>query len=104
MALSGLHVLCAATGPSSKKGVNVQLPSAMLWSETIASAGTTTHSASAPQGDYGPIIFEVTASADSFVAIGLTPNASSGARAFVPANTPTDFIVKSGDKLAWIAA
>lgn len=101
MALSGLHVLCAFAGPSSPKGTPVMLPSNMQWSQTMATGATTTKSAPAQPNEYGGVIFEVTASADVYVSIGPAPDASTSPRAFVPASTVTDFVVKSGDKLNW---
>jgi hypothetical protein len=69
-------------------------------------AGTTTSIAPEVDGanGMGDAVFHVRASADSYCAAGPTPNASSGARFFVPAGEFVTVYVNGGDKLAWIAA
>lgn len=41
---------------------------------------------------------------DSFVSFGAAPDASTGPRDFVPALETRDFVVKPGNKMAWVAA
>ena len=48
--------------------------------------------------------FEVSAVADTFVAIGQNPDAAAGPRTLVRAGTDRPFFCQPGDKLAWTAA
>lgn len=116
MALSGLHVACCYSGAIGPRDSEMPVIGSPVWSQTMASPATSTQSA----GDVGnPItparagqaVFRVVASADSWVAIGPSPDASqttsttsNNARHFVPALTLCDFAVQSGDKLAWTTA
>lgn len=104
MALSGLHVACGFVGASAGVQAMPVLTKAS-WSQTMASAGTTTNVAPdtrlAGQGD--PVM-DVISSVDAYVAFGTSPDATVSPRSFVPANTARQFYVASGDKLAWVAA
>lgn len=110
MAFSGLHVACRYAGGPGWGRDPMPVAGAPVWSENMASAATTTNTVPGATTDdsYGGVlgqpIFSVRASADAWIAIGATPNASTGARLFVAANTDYDVFVKPGDKLAWIAA
>ncbi|NKM86356.1 hypothetical protein GFL54_19025 [Rhizobium laguerreae] len=105
MALSGVHVSCRYVGIAGKRGRVVDLPSKPIWSETMASAGTTTNTAAQQGGqEIGDVVLRVHASLDVWVAIGSAPNASTGPREFVEANSTYDLACDPGDKLAWIAA
>jgi hypothetical protein len=105
MALSGLHVTAGYAGPSYRrdKGVN-SLLGRIVSSETLATAGTTTLVAPLDSEAMGLPIFRIQASADSWIAIGKAPNASTGPRTLIRANEEYDVYVEPGDKLAWIGA
>lgn len=103
MALVGLHVIQGFAGGSGANASIQSLISNPQWSETLATAGTTTNAAVAGSGTGRPI-FRVRSSEDSFVAVGPTPDAIDGTRYFVPANTDYDFFANPGDKVAWIVA
>lgn len=106
MAFSGTHITCCLVGNAS----GAALAAKPIWSQTMASAGTTSRAA---PGNPEPIIwsgmFEVRSSADIYVAIGKTPDASQAsgvedaARFFIPANETRNIFVQPGEKLAWIA-
>ncbi len=108
MALSGTHIACGYYGTPFNKGPTPvpTLLSTLVWSQTMANPGTTTNAAPGAKKDYGPLIFEVYASADIYVSYGAPSviDAASGARVFVPATTVCDFLVQPGDKLAWTTA
>lgn len=104
MAFSGLHVTSAYAGPMSHRFAAMPLLGRPVWSETMASAATTAQAAPAVHDAAGEPIFQVRASADSFVAIGASPNASTGARIFVPAGEKVEFYAQPGDRLAWVLA
>lgn len=105
MALSGVHVACGYVGGA---GRNLQVQALMkkpVWSETLAAAGTTTNVApTSVDQSVGDPCFEIRSSLDVFVAISSGPNATTGARLFVPANETRNVFCAPGDKLAWIAA
>jgi hypothetical protein len=104
MAFTGIHIICANAGGQS---VGIQaLISSPHWSETLATPGTTTKAtpsaSDSPQGKTQ--IFRIRAAADSWVALGETPNAITGTRYFVPANVDYDVFAGRNEKVAWIAA
>jgi len=108
MAFTGLHVTCFDAGNPYRadRGDFPELPMSQYWSETLAAPGQTTQYVRG-QGQ----VFRVEASADSWIAIGATPNASQAvgsntntARFLVRAGVPYDFTVRDNDKLAWVAA
>ena len=71
----------------------------------MAMAGTTGQGA--PNFDTsgpGAPCYEVRSTADIFVAVAPTPDATNGARIFVPAGETRNIFCAPGDKLAWIAA
>lgn len=97
MALTGVHVVCAPV--NNANGASLQ--GTAQWSQTMASAGTT--SQSAPNG--GNMMFEVRTSADIWFAIGPTPDATNGPRWLLAASDgPRQLLAFPGDKLAWIVA
>ena len=102
MAFSGLHVVCASVGARAEASLIVNF----AWSQTMASAGTTSQVAAGASN-----VFEISASADSWVAIGPAPDAtqtvgsnSGNARILVRAGETRAIFCNQGDKLAWIAA
>lgn len=108
MALTGIHIefgfggtAGARVGPSS----NAILPLLQVVdSETVTAAGTSTKSVPDGYNASGQPIARVTAAVASFVAFGATPNATTGARVYIGAGETRDYVVKSGDRVAWIAA
>lgn len=106
MAFAGLHVVCAYAGSATAQQKVAPTLGRPIWSETMASAATTTNTAPASDGanGLGDPIFHIRAAADSYAAIGPAPNASTGARVFVPAGEFVTVYAKMDDKLAWIAA
>lgn len=106
MALTGLHVVCAYPGSTSPQNKVAPTLGRPIWSETLSSPGPTTQAS--PGTDWanglGDCIFHIRAAADSYAAIGPSPNASTGTRVFVPAGEFVTVYVTKGDKLAWIAA
>lgn len=104
MALSGTHVTAAYAGPLYNRSFVAPILGKVIWSETMASAGTTALGAPPAREGAGMPIFRVQSSSDIFVAIGAAPNASSGPRTFVRAGEEFDFYAEPNDKLAWIAA
>jgi len=106
MALAGLHVVAGYAGNKGFNGSTQALLGRITWSETMAVAGTTATGNVAPANDQtnGMPMFRIRAAADSWVAIGAAPNATTGNRVLVPANTDYDLYATPGDRVAWIAA
>lgn len=104
MALSGVHVACLFVGGAGQGQQIQSLAKPPAWSQTMASAGITTQGAPNYDGGSGQPCFEIRSSADVYVAIGATPDATNGPRIFVPANETRNIFCASGDKLAWVAA
>ena len=104
MAFSGLHVTAGYAGSRGNRSSTLSLIGEVVWSHTFTTAGTTTEVAPPAREGEGDPMFQVIASADSYVAIGPTPNASASPRILVPANAVREFYAEAGDKLAWVAA
>jgi hypothetical protein len=101
MAFVGLHVECSYVGARGDFGPIPLVMGAPLWTETLASAGTT----AVPVPDTGrDMVLRISAAADAFVAIGSAPNAATNPRRFVRAGQTLDFIGRANDKVAWVAA
>lgn len=103
MALAGLAVTCLATGGPTLVGQLQQLPSRVWWSEDFATDGTTAAMAPSVASEYGPNIFRIFPVVACWIAIGPDPDATTGPRIYLPAQSERDYIVQSGDKLDWIA-
>lgn len=106
MALSGVHISCGYTGPAYGREHSVSLLSECVWSQTMASAGTTTSSSPVESPLAGAPAFSIISTVDIYFAIGTAPDATSGPRRFLQANTPIDVFGKrsGGEFVAWIAA
>jgi hypothetical protein len=111
MALTGLHVTIGEArnaGPftlyerSSHEGP--QLHGKVLLSETLAAPGTSTIVTPPYAYERGHLVASVRCSKDAWVAVGATPNATTGPRDLLPANTDLDLIVVAGDRVAWLEA
>ena len=104
MAFAGLHVTSGYAGSLTRRADTFGVLGRVVWSETLASPATTTNVAPPISDGAGEPMFQVKASADSYVAIGAAPNATTGARILVSAGERLEFYAQPGDKLAWIAA
>ncbi|MFB2553711.1 hypothetical protein [Ensifer soli] len=105
MAFSGLHVTAGYSGPSERRDKTIaNIFGRIISSETLASAGSTTIVAPPVHEGQGMPIFRIQAAADSWVAIGAAPNASTGPRTLARAGVDYDVYVQPGDKVAWTAA
>ncbi|RIX97165.1 hypothetical protein D3218_19070 [Aureimonas flava] len=110
MPLSGLHVTIGEArnaGPftlyeGGREGP--QLHGKVLLSETLAAPGTSTIVTPPYAYERGHLVASVRCSKDAWVAVGAAPNASTGPRDFLPANTDLDMIVSAGDRVAWLEA
>lgn len=102
MPLSGAHIACGYVNAFG----GAALLGKVIWSQTMGSAGTTMQAAPNPTevAMGAGVAFEVRATSDIYVAVGVTPDAANGPRAFVPANETRNFFCRPGDRLAWIAA
>lgn len=107
MAFAGIHVefgYGGGRGVIVNDGKSAQSLFRLVSSENKTTAGTTTASAPVVDSFSGEPIARVYALADSWIAFGSAPNASVEPRAFIPAGETRDYVVKYGDKVAWIAA
>lgn len=104
MAFTGLHVVCGYAGAPSQRHRSQAILGEVKWTESPSSGVSTTNVAVAPSDTMGDPIFRIRASADAWVSIGASPNASANPRLLVPAGEDYDVFVEPGDKLAWLAA
>jgi hypothetical protein len=107
MAFSGVHVACGFAASKDFKddsGSNIAILGAPLWSQTMASAGTTQKAVPSVALERKSPIISVDTSIDIFFAIGPDADATAGPRRFLRAGGHFDGYAKNGDKLAWIAA
>jgi len=106
MAFAGLHVVCAQSGTPDSPDAKQALLRNAQWSETLASAGTTTNVVGS-----GSSVIRVRSAVDAWVAIGPAPDAAqtvgtkpNSARFPITAATDYDFYANVNDKLAWVTA
>lgn len=100
MALVGLHVVCATATSANSLG---PLPFNAAWSETLPNPGITAGLVpKLPTGMLG--LIRVYGAVDSFVAVGVAPDATNGPRYFVAAGRDYDFYANPGDHIGWVAA
>ncbi len=104
MALSGVHITCGYVGAKIADDWVGALFGLVSWSQTMASAGTTSQAAPQIFEHRGTPGFEVYATFDVFIAVGPAPDAVNGPRIFVPAQTTRNIFCNVGDKLAWVPA
>lgn len=106
MAFTGIHVSAGYVGPlyNRSKTSHAALISRVVSSEHMTGAGTTTLVAPEHSESMGAPVFRIQASADSWVAIGAAPNASTGPRTLCRGGEDYDIFVEPGDRLAWVAA
>lgn len=102
MALSGMHIACGYVGAPVYKGTGQALMGRLVGSQTMSGAGTSTLVAPEATAQKGDPAFQVRASSDSYVAVGPAPDATNGARHFIPANETVTVYADPGDKIAWI--
>jgi hypothetical protein len=108
MAFSGVHAICCYAGGAAFSS-SPSHPTVMpvirrpVWSEAPATGVTSTNVAPQASGGASPLM-RFYASADSWVSIGPSPNATSGIRFLVQAGVDYDVFVAAGDKFQWIAA
>lgn len=102
MAFSGINIsIHQGTVPRlTAQGFALPIYGTLLSSQYMASPGTSTIAAPDSPDCFARII----ASADSFVAIGASPNAATGAVVFCPAYIPVDILLNPFDKFNWTTA
>jgi hypothetical protein len=104
MAFAGLHVVCGYTGSQSARYTSQALLGKIVWTEAPATGVTSTNFAPISSDIAGDPIFRINASADSWVSIGKTPDATTGKRFLVRAGADYDVYAEPNDKFQWIAA
>jgi hypothetical protein len=106
MSLNGTHIAAGyVQGRQSAALLSIITDSVT----SAASSGVTAFggpSALNPPAGVGGVApaFEVSVVADTFVAIGVNPDAVNGPRTLVRAGTDRPFFCQAGDRLAWTAA
>jgi len=108
MPFSGVHIVCGFTGSHGGSNGQVALLGPAVWSQTMSAPGTTSQTSPHERFPDGPgePVFSLYSSADIYFAIGTAPDATSGTRRFLPANTAVDvFGDRAGnEKVAWVLA
>lgn len=102
MALSGVHIVAGYAG-SFRREKSQAILGKVAWSESPGTGVSTTGVAPAVHDTLGQPIFRLRSSVDAYFAIGPAPNAATGPRVFVPANTDYDVFADAGDKVQWVA-
>lgn len=98
-----LHVEC---GLALLAGTNIQpieIGGSLLWSETRATAGTTTNSAPSAPNSITAVVFTLHAEVDMWVSIRETPVATADPRRRMYAREVRSFIAPVGVRVAWSA-
>jgi len=96
-----IHVECGQVRWASAQMQPVEM-AVPLWSETVATAGTTANAAPEGAGD-GAVVFTITAEVDVWVAIGATPAPGVAPRRRLKAGATRSFLAFSGAKVGWSA-
>jgi hypothetical protein len=104
MALNGVHVACGFAGTTNFAEPDVPILGECVWSQTMASAGTTSREAPPSRLAQSEAIFSVDTSIDIFFAVGETPDATNGPRRFLRAGDHADVYATFRQKFAWVAA
>lgn len=105
MAFDGLHVVCAYAGARFMRDKNQSVIGKINWSESPAAGVTTANRAPPPLDETtGQAVFRIRTAGDAWVSVGPEPNATTGARIFVPANIDYDIYAEGGDAIQWVAA
>lgn len=102
MAFSGLHVSCHKVAGLPERSRQLPVYGKPYWSAAPASTVVSSEAAPAPQD--ASVVFRVYSSADAYISVGGSPDASASPRTFVPAYEPVDILVDPGDRFAWLAA
>ncbi|NGO63974.1 hypothetical protein G6N76_09835 [Rhizobium daejeonense] len=97
-------VTAGYVGSLTNRTQTLALPGKAVWSEESALPFTTTGVAPDALPGAGDPSFTVYFPVDTVISIGPAPNASTGARYFVPAATERSYYAQPGDKLAAVAA
>lgn len=103
MALNGVHIVAGYAG-SFRREKSQAILGKVIWSEAPATGVSTTNGAPGVHDTLGQAVLRLRSSADAYFAIGAAPNATTGPRIFVPANTDVDIFADAGDKVQWVAA
>lgn len=96
MALTGVHIAC--TGVNVVNGAS--LVGNVIWSQTMASAGTTTQAAPSQNG----MAFEISPANDIYIAKGATPDATGTNRLLVRSGETRNILAFPGEYIAWVLA
>ncbi len=97
-----LHVECGAvlTDGYGRSLLSVEQGGGLAWSETLASAGTTTNTV--PAG--GPqLVLTLTAEVDMWVSIGASADATQNPRRRLKAGVTRSFLAIAGHRVSWAA-
>jgi hypothetical protein len=95
-----LHVECgrAGGGGPNSEPLPIEIGGAMAWSETVASAGTTSNAA--PNNGLA-YVFTLTPTVNMWVGIGPTPNSTDNPRRRLLAGIARSFVAQPGDRVKW---
>ena len=99
------YITCNFSGGSGKRGLTLPVLGPLIWSQTMASPGTTTNSAPAGNQEQGDPMFDIISTSNVIlVAIGPAPNAATDPHDVVLEGERLQRFCNPGDKVAWITA
>lgn len=104
MALPAFSVTCNYSGTPTYNQSTPPLPAAIVWQEAPATGAVSTNTVPGANGQQGPCVLTVYATADSWFSYGPDPDSAGAKRVPVPATTLLYFIAAPGDKIMWQAA
>ncbi len=104
MALPAFSATCNYTGTPAYNQSAPPLPGALVWQEAPSTGVASTNTVPAANGQQGPCVLTVYATADSWLSYGAAPNSNASPRTPIPATTLCYFIVAPADKFMWQAA
>jgi hypothetical protein len=99
-----LHIECGLVRAVGTDIQPVEVGGGLLWSETLASAGTSTAVVpAAPTDGVSAMVLTLTAEVDMWVSIGGSPNAAANPRRRLKAGSVRSFLAVTGHRVAWAA-
>ena len=95
-----LHVECGRAGGGGPNSVPlpIEIGAALVWSETVATTGTTTE---AVPDDGLAYVLTLTPTVDMWVSIAPVPDSTDDPRRRLLAGVARSFVAQPGDKVAW---
>jgi hypothetical protein len=100
-----IHVECGEVRTVGTGIQPIEVAGSLAWSETVATAGTTTNTApSSPDASISAMVLTVTAEVDVWISLGSSPAPAANPRRRLKAGQTRSFLAPAGTRVGWAAA